>query len=96
MAFGCPTVDHDGGGGAAPLGHDVAGHAGVVSGIRQLGLGDDEAVVARFIGDAFGDESLFVFQPFHLTQKSNTRSPQTPVLISFNLVMLPPVLTLIK
>lgn len=79
MAFGRPTVDHNGGGGAAPLGHDVAGHAGVISGIRQLGLGDDEAVVARLIGDAVGDESFFVFQPFHLKQESNTCLPQTPV-----------------
>ncbi|TNN60064.1 hypothetical protein EYF80_029733 [Liparis tanakae] len=38
--------DHDGGGGAAPLGHDVAGDAGVVPGVGEPGFGDDEVVVA--------------------------------------------------
>lgn len=74
---GRPTVDYDGGGRAAPLGHDVAGHARVIPGIRQLGLGDDEAVVARVLGHAFRDESLFVFQPFHLKRKSNACLHQT-------------------
>lgn len=75
------TVDHDGGAGAAPLGHDVAGHARVIPRIGQLGLGDDEAVVARFVGAGFGDEGFFIFQPFHL-KRNQTRDQPPPLFLS--------------
>lgn len=66
------TVDHHGGGGAASLGHDVAGDAGVVPRVRQPGLGDDEVVVALPFHHALGSDVLLVFQPFHL-QGEGTR-----------------------
>lgn len=39
------TEDDHSGGGAASLGHDVAGQAGVVARVRQTRLVDDEVVV---------------------------------------------------
>lgn len=46
------TKDDHGGGGTAPLGHDVAGHAGVVPRIRETSLRHDEVVVPSRIDDA--------------------------------------------
>lgn len=60
------TVDHHGGGGAASPGHDVAGHAGVVSRVGQSGLGDDEVVLALPLHHAFHSDVLLVLQPLHL------------------------------
>lgn len=67
------TVDHDGGSGAASLGHDVAGDAGVVSRVGQSGLGDDEVVVALPLHDALHSDVLLVFQPFHLQGKDEAQ-----------------------
>lgn len=88
------TVDHHSGGRAASLGHDVAGHACVISRIRQLGLGDDETVVTRFLREAFRDESIVIFQPFHLKHESNTCLLQT--LFLFFVVPLLPAQMLIE
>lgn len=66
MTFFFLTVDHNGGGGAAPFGHDVAGDAGVVPRIRQASLLDDEIVVASGIDDAVRVQQLLIFQPLHL------------------------------
>lgn len=62
------TVDYNSGSGAPPLGHDVFGYAGVVSGVRQTSLFDDQVVVdgdvkvtvVRRVDD------LFVLQPLDL------------------------------
>lgn len=62
------TVNYDGRCGASPLGHDVLRHAGVVGGVGQSGLFDDQIVVD---GDVKVSvirrvNNLLVFQPFNL------------------------------
>lgn len=73
------TVDDDGGCCAPPLGHDVLGHAGVVGGVGQTGLFDDQVVVDGDVEVPVvrGVDDLLVFQPLHLqthTQGSDTRA----------------------
>lgn len=62
------TVDYNRGRGAASLGHDVAGDAGVVSRVGESGLWDDELVIVFWIdgGVVFEAQRLLVFQPLHL------------------------------
>lgn len=63
-----PTEDDHSGCRAAPLGHDVAGQAGVVARVRQTRLVDDEVVVGSGVDVVVGQgaQQLLVFQPFHL------------------------------
>lgn len=65
---GRPTEDDHGGGGAASLGHDVAGQTGVVGRVGEASLVDDEVVVGARVDVVVGQraQQLFVFQPFHL------------------------------
>jgi len=39
------TIDDDRGGGAASLGHNVLSDTGVVGGVREAGLFDDQVVI---------------------------------------------------
>lgn len=62
------TIDDDSGCGAPPLGHDVLGYAGVVSGIRQTSLFDDQVVVDGDVKVTIVRrvDDLFVLQPLDL------------------------------
>lgn len=65
------TVDDNCGGGAASLGHDVLSHTGVVGGVGEAGLLDDQVVVN---GDVevpvvCGINNLLILQPLHLERR---------------------------
>lgn len=69
------TVDDDGGCCASPFGHDVLGHAGVVGGVGQTGLFDDQVVVDGDVEVSVirGVDNLLVFQPLHLQTHTGFR-----------------------
>lgn len=62
------TIDYDGSRGAPPLGHDVLGYTGVVSGIGQTSLFDDQVVVDSDVKVPIirRVDDLFVLQPLDL------------------------------
>lgn len=65
------TVDNDSSRGAPALGHDVLGHAGVISSVQQPGLLDDEVVINgdQEVGVLGGINDILVPQPLHLAGK---------------------------
>lgn len=75
----CLTVDDNSRRGAASLGHDVAGDAGIVSRIGEASFGDDEIMVTSRIDGAFRAERLFIFQPFHLKTTESMSNTNTAV-----------------
>lgn len=75
------TVDDDGGRGAPAFGHDVLGDAGVVGGVGQTRLFDDQVVVdgdveVPVVG---GVDDLLVLQPLHLQTHTNRAQTHTDV-----------------
>lgn len=63
--------------GAASLGHDVAGDAGVVPRVGEPGLRDDQVVVGARVGESIRAQRLFVLQPFHLNTAEDTDDVRT-------------------
>lgn len=65
------TVDDDSGRGAPALGHDVLGHAGVISSVQEPGLLDDEVVIDgdQEVGVLGGIDDILIPQPLHLARQ---------------------------
>lgn len=67
------TIDYDGGGAAAPLGHHIVGHAGVVGCVREASLLDDQVMVNGYqeVGVQCWVDCVFVLQPVDLQVKKS-------------------------
>ena len=73
------TINHHCGRQAPPLGYDVGCHAGVVPGVREPRLPDDEVVVCSGVDVLilFRVYGLLIFQPFHLSEVRNVYNSLT-------------------
>ena len=65
------TIDNDGSRGAPALGHNVLGHASVISRVQEPGLLDDEVVIDgdKEVGVLRGIDDILIPQPLHLAMK---------------------------
>lgn len=67
----CVTVNNKSSRAAASSGHHVSSHAGVVSGVGESGLFDDQVVINgdQEVGVLRGINDVLVLQPVHLNNK---------------------------
>lgn len=65
------TVDNDSSCGAPALGHDVLGHAGVISSVQEASLLDNEVVIDgdQEVGVLAGIDDILIPQPLHLAMQ---------------------------
>lgn len=70
-----PTINHDCRRHAPPLGNNVGSHAGVVPGVGQTRLSDDQVVICSGVNVLIqvGIYGLLILQPFHLEREGGRK-----------------------